>query len=62
MALNPPQNSSGDPLRVEGEYFVMKRKGVEFEFNLESGSKYTGKGYVILINPDDPYHCKASMC
>ena len=50
MALNPPQANSGDPLRVEGEYFVMKRKGIEFEFVLESGHKYTGKGYVKIIN------------
>jgi hypothetical protein len=46
MALNPPQNSTGDPLRVEGEYFVMKRKGIEFETRIESGNKYSGKGYV----------------
>jgi hypothetical protein len=46
MALNPPLSSSNDPLRVEGEYFVMKRKGVEFEFTLESGHKYSGKGFV----------------
>jgi hypothetical protein len=46
MALNPPLTSTGEPCRVEGEYFVMKRKGVEFEFNVTNGNKYTGKGYV----------------
>ena len=46
--LNPPLNSMGEPLRVEGEYFVMKRGGAEFEFKVERGSKYTGKGEMIL--------------
>ena len=46
MALNPPMTFSGDPCRVEGEYFVMKRAGIEFEFNVQGGNKYTGKGYV----------------
>lgn len=49
MALNPPLTSFGDPCRVEGEYFVMKRKDVEFEFTLQAGNKYSGKGYVIDI-------------
>lgn len=46
MALNPPMNSNGDPCRVEGEYFVMKRKNMDFELKVEKGNKYTGKGYV----------------
>ena len=46
MALNPPQTSSGDPCRVEGEYFIMKREGVEFEMKVDKGNKYTAKGYV----------------
>ena len=49
MAFNPPLTSCGDPCRVEGEYFVMKRAGVEFEFNMTGGNKYSGKGYVSLI-------------
>lgn len=48
MALNPPLNSLGDPCRVEGEFFVMKRKGVEFEMKFDSGNKYSGKGYVRI--------------
>ena len=48
MALNPPLNSLGDPCRVEGEFFVMKRKGVEFEMKFDSGNKYSGKGYVQI--------------
>ncbi len=47
MALNPPLNSMNDPCRVEGEYFVMKRKGVEFEFSVKGGNKYTGGGTVL---------------
>ena len=32
MALNPTLDSMGNPCRVNGEYFILKRKGVEFEF------------------------------
>lgn len=49
MALNPPLTFNGDPCRVEGEFFVMKRKGVEFEFKVENGSKYTGEGLVYIL-------------
>ena len=48
MALNPPLAPNGDPYRIEGEFFVMKRKGIEFEFKVEHGNKYTGKGNMIL--------------
>lgn len=49
MALNPPLTMNGDPCRVEGEFFVMKRKGVEFEFKVENGNKYTGEGHVTSL-------------
>ena len=49
MALNPPLDSFGNPCRVNGEYFVMKRDGVEFEFKVSGGNKYSGKGLVISI-------------
>ena len=48
MALNPPLSPNGDPYRIEGEFFVMKRKGIEFEFKVDHGNKYTGKGNMIL--------------
>ena len=48
MALNPPLNQMGEPCRVEGELFVMKRKAVEFEFKVQNGNKYTGKGIVRI--------------
>ena len=46
MALNPPLDAYGNPCRVNGEYFVMRREGVEFEFKVQGGTKYTGKGEV----------------
>lgn len=46
MALNPPQTNLGEPCRVEGEFFLLKRDGIEFEMKVEKGNKYTSKGYV----------------
>ena len=46
MALNPPLDSNGNPCRVNGEYFILNRTGVEFEFKVSGGNKYTGKGKV----------------
>ena len=46
MALNPPLTNTNEPCRVEGEYFVLKRKGVEYEFKVKNGNKYTGVGSV----------------
>lgn len=48
MALNPPLTETGDPCRVEGEFFLMKRKGIEFEIKVTNGNKYTGKGIVKI--------------
>ena len=50
MALNPPLDPQGNPCRVNGEYFILKRTGVEFEFKVSGGNKYTGKGRVIKSN------------
>ena len=49
MALNLTLNLMGEPCRVEGEFFVMKRNNVEFEFKVENGSKYTDKGVIRII-------------
>ena len=49
MALNPPLTSLGEPCRVEGEYFIMKREGVSFEMKVKKGNKYSGKGYVSFL-------------
>ena len=48
MALNPPLTSYGEPLRVDGEFFIMKREGVDFEMKVKNGNKYEGKGLMIL--------------
>jgi len=50
MALNPPLTDFGEPCRVEGELFIMQRKGVEFEIKVQKGNKYTGKGIVKILN------------
>jgi hypothetical protein len=49
MALNPPLTDIGEPCRVEGEFFIMKRDGIEFEIKVNGGNKYTGKGKVNKI-------------
>ena len=49
MALNTPLDNYGNPCRVNGEYFIMKREGVEFEFKVSGGNKYEGKGEVKII-------------
>ena len=50
MTLNPPLDASGNPKKVlEEEFFVMTRDGVEFEFKISGGNKYTGKGQVNKI-------------
>lgn len=46
MALNPPQTSYGEPCRVNGEYFMMKRDGVSFDMKVKNGNKYSGQGTV----------------
>ena len=46
MALNPQLEAQGNSCRMNGEYFILKRKGVEFEFTVNKGNKYTGKGHV----------------
>jgi hypothetical protein len=67
MALNPPLDPQGNPCRVNGEYFILKRTGVEFEFKVSGGNKYTGKGRVnkiIIINNnfiDDSYFSSCYM-
>lgn len=49
MTLNPLLNSpSHEPLRMEGEYFIIRRDDCEFEFVTEHSGKYKAKGFVIL--------------
>mmetsp|Transcript_1860 Transcript_1860/g.1792 ORF Transcript_1860/g.1792 Transcript_1860/m.1792 type:complete len:93 (-) Transcript_1860:624-902(-) len=48
MALNPPQMADGEPVRVAGEYFMLKRKGIEFECKVKGEGKFKGVGYLVL--------------
>jgi uncharacterized protein (AIM24 family) len=48
MALNPPLTSAGEPYRVEGEHFIMRRKGIDFEVKINGLGKMKGKGMVRL--------------
>ena len=48
MALNPPLTPAGDPCRVEGEYFILSRKGMEFSLNIDGMGKKKGKGHMVL--------------
>jgi len=48
MALNPPINSEGQPMRVEGEYFAILRKNMEIEVKIEGLSKLTAKGKLFV--------------
>ena len=60
MTLNPLLNSNThEPLRMEGEYFIIRRNDCEFEFVTEHSGKYNANGFVILssvrliaISPD----------
>jgi hypothetical protein len=49
MALNPPQTNNGEPCRVNGEFFIMKREGISFDMKVKNGNKYSGKGYVRIL-------------
>lgn len=46
MALNPPINHEGQPMRVEGEYFAILRKDMEIEVKIEGWAKLSAKGKV----------------
>ena len=48
MALNPPLTPSGEPCRVEGELFILQRKGIEYEIKCKGVKKVTGKGELVL--------------
>ena len=48
MSLNPPTNGQGEPLRVQGEHFILHRQGIEFEVKIEGLGKLKGKGSCYL--------------
>lgn len=53
MALNPPINSNGEPFRIEGEHFVMQRRGIDFEIKVEELGKMKGSGMVSYMQIDN---------
>lgn len=62
MALNPPINQDGQPMRVEGEYFAMLRKDMEIEIKIPGWSKLTAKGKVNQILLDFHYNIVLALC
>jgi hypothetical protein len=50
MALNPPQMQDGEPCRVTGEIFMLKRKAIEFEVKIHDYGTYKGKGHVRIFS------------
>jgi hypothetical protein len=49
MALNPPM-SGCDPHRVNGEYFLVYREGIEFHVDVKGMGKMKGKGKLIVTS------------
>lgn len=48
MALNPPLNRNGTPFRLEREYILVERKGMEAEVKVKGMSKLSGKGTIYV--------------
>ena len=48
MALNPPINRNGTPFRLDGEYILVERKGIELECKIPTMKKLTGKGILYV--------------
>lgn len=50
MALNPPLAPTGEPFRIDSnEFFILNRRGIEFEVKVEGLGKMSGKGVVRSI-------------
>ena len=51
MTTNVLLNETGtEPLRIEGEYFILKRNDISYRLLTESKSQYNGEGYLILTS------------
>lgn len=51
MSINPILNTTThEPLRMEGEYFIIRRNDIEYELLTEQSGKYSGLGYLILTS------------
>ena len=50
MALNPPVSHSGIPLRLEEEFILLERRGIEVAISVKGMKKLTGKGKLFLTS------------
>lgn len=50
MAQNPPVSHAGVPLRLEEEYILLERKGIDIAVKVEGMKKLDGKGKVFLTS------------
>jgi hypothetical protein len=50
MALNPPLAHDGRPMRVQGEFLVLQRCGIEFDVRIPNIGKRNAKGTVSSIS------------
>ena len=48
MALNPPLNQNGTPFRLENEYILAERKGMEIEVKVKKMNKLSAKGIIYI--------------
>jgi hypothetical protein len=49
MALNPPLTENFEPHRADNdEFFILNRRGIEFEVKIDTLGKMSGKGIVML--------------
>ena len=48
MALNPPLTPQGTPFRLENEYLLIERRGIEIELVCQGMSKLSAKGVIYL--------------
>ena len=52
MALNPPLTQNGEPYRIDhNEFFILHRKGIEFQIKVEGLGKMSGQGIVSTPTP-----------
>jgi hypothetical protein len=49
MALNPPLTATGNPLRIDGEHFILFREHMEIEVKIPTIGKKSAKGKVIIL-------------
>ena len=52
MALNPPLTQNGEPYRIDhNEFFILHRKGIEFQIKVDGLGKMSGQGIVRTPSP-----------